>query len=126
MALREVHPTTERRSRDRSQGILLRRRHSQLGHMRIERRRPHVGFDVAGALELHLEDYPTLEAMLVLLEAWRYAANGEHAPEYLDAIDHAVAVMRRADEPLHAIAMLQRRGRSKSAHDSARITPQLT
>jgi hypothetical protein len=103
----------ERRARDRSQGILLRRRHEQR-HTRAERRCGALAdFDVAVALELQLDRFPTRKAMLVLLESWLYCANpsgrSEHEDSYARSISQAISVMATAPDPVTAIAMLQRR-----------------
>lgn len=111
MAISETH--AERRAWDRSQGIPLRRRHGQLVHTRIERRHsPPAGFDVAAALELHLDQFPTREGLLVLLDAWMYQSQvsglGEHVEGYAAAIEHAKSVLREAPDAAIAIAVLQR------------------
>src|SRR5688572_28227967 len=101
MAITEtVHP--ERRKSDRTEGPTLRRRHGQLVHTRIERRHPYAGFDIAAALELHLDRFPTREAMLVLLESWFYQAEvsglGEHVGGYAEAVARAAEIMRAAPD----------------------------
>jgi hypothetical protein len=59
MALTTGTPSIERRSRNRSARVPLRRRHGQLVHTRIERRNyDHKGFDIAAALELQLGPLP--------------------------------------------------------------------
>jgi hypothetical protein len=112
MALTEL-PAVERRRRDRSQGILLRRRHGQIVHTHIERRCQWSGFNVAAALELHLDEFPSREAMLVLLQSWRYAADAGAAnafdDDYDTTISRAIDVMRTAPDVATAIVVLQRR-----------------
>src|SRR5690349_728662 len=67
--------TPERRRFDRNEDPApLHRRHGQLVHITERRRRGNRGFDIASALELHLDDYPTREAMLELLASWFYDA----------------------------------------------------
>jgi hypothetical protein len=109
----EPPSTPERRARDRSQGILLRRRHEQR-HTRADRRRSALaGFDVAAALELQLDRFPTRRAMLVLLESWLYCANpcgrSDREDSYTRSISQAIGVMATAPDPVTATAMLQRR-----------------
>jgi hypothetical protein len=104
----------ERRSRDRSQGIVLRRRLKRLVDANIERRRgEQSGFDIAAALELHLDQCTTRRPMLTLLESWLAEANssaaGERDEDYTRAIERAIEVMKSAPDPLTAIAVLQRR-----------------
>lgn len=104
----------ERRARDRSQGIVLRRRMKRLVDANLERRRhAQSGFDIAAALELHLDQCTTRRAMLTLLESWGAEANSAAAEErdegYVRAIEHAIGVMKSAPDPLSAIAILQRR-----------------
>src|SRR5688572_3640445 len=65
----QPHPGPERRARDRSQGITLRRRENQITE--VERRRPIEGTaEIAAALELHLDQCKTRRAMLTLIETW--------------------------------------------------------
>lgn len=104
----------ERRARDRSQGITLRRRLNRTVEAREERRRNQKsGFDIAAALELHLDQCTTRRAMLGLLESWLSEVNTEAGAEndqnYKRAIENAIEVMKSAPDPLTAIAILQRR-----------------
>jgi hypothetical protein len=102
----------ERRARDRSDGIVLRRRLKRLVETNLERRRSdESGFDIAGALELHLDQCTTRRAMLTLLESWVSEANAgaERDQAYIGAIERAMGVMKSAPDPLTAIAILQRR-----------------
>jgi hypothetical protein len=102
----------ERRARDRAQGIVLRRRLKRLVDANQERRRSErSGFDIAAALELHLDECKTRRAMLTLLESWLSEANAaaDRDEEYTRAIEHAAEVMKSAPDPLSAIAILQRR-----------------
>ena len=110
MAVTELRE--ERRSRDRSQGIVLRRRLKRLVDAKQERRRgEQSGFDIAAALELHLDQCTTRRAMLTLLESWLAEANAgaERDEDYIRAIERAMDVMKSAPDPLSAIAILQRR-----------------
>lgn len=101
----------ERRTRDRSEGIVLRRRQSE--PVEVERRRvKQNGFDIAAALELHLDECKTRRSMLTLLESWlaeaRNAAPAEQDEDYVRAVEHATEVMKSAPDAMSAIAMLQR------------------
>lgn len=103
----------ERRSRDRSQGIVLRRRHKQLVDAEAERRRSNPPpFDIAAALELHLDEVKTRRAMIALLEGWLTEARNGDASEqdasYVQALERGIEVMRSSPDPLTAIAVLQR------------------
>jgi hypothetical protein len=104
----------ERRTRDRSRGIELRRRRSEPPEGGVERRRASVdnGFDIASALELHLDQCTTRRAMLNLLESWLTEAKNAQAAErdeaYSQAVEHAIAVMKSSPDVLSAIAVLQR------------------
>ena len=102
----------ERRSRDRAQGIVLRRRMKRLVDANAERRRSEQsGFDIAAALELHLDQCTTRRAMLALLESWLSETNAsvERDEDYVRAIERAIEVMKSAPDPLSAIAILQRK-----------------
>ena len=104
----------ERRTRDRSRGIILRRRRNELPQGQVERRRAPVqnGFDIASALEMHLDEHKTRRAMLNLLESWLQEATSAEAAErddgYAEAVRYAVDVMKSAPDVLTAIAVLQR------------------
>ena len=103
----------ERRLRDRARGIVLRRRRAEPREGAEERRRAPVqnGFDIASALELHLDQCGTRRAMLGLLESW--LAEGQNASErddgYRRAVEHAMTVMKASPDVPTAIAVLQRR-----------------
>lgn len=112
MAVSEVQE--ERRVRDRSQGIVLRRRLKRLVDANLERRRgERSGFDIAAALELHLDQCTTRRAMLALLGSWLEEANNadpdQRDADYIRAIERATEVMKTSPDPLSAIAILQRR-----------------
>ena len=102
----------ERRSRDRSRGIVLRRRRNELPEGQSERRRAPVqnGFDIASALEMVLDENKSRRAMLNLLESW--LAESRNAAErdegYIEAVEYAIDVMKSAPDVLTAIAVLQR------------------
>jgi hypothetical protein len=110
----ESYSGGERRTRDRSRGIVLRRRESQ--PVEVERRRSDAnGIDIAAALELHLDTCTTRRAMIGLLESWLDEAQGgstERDDGYIGAVEHAIEVMKAAPDPLTAIAVLQRRSES--------------
>ena len=75
---RQVH--AERRRFARSPETHARRRHGQVrpSYLHTERRRaPSTSFDVAAALELNLDWFPTRTGMLMLLRTWLYAAECE-------------------------------------------------
>ena len=107
----------DRRTRDRSQGIVLRRRTKQpVSPEREQRRSASNGFDIAAALEMHLDQAPTRRAMLALLESWlteaKHSEATEHDEHYEQAVAHAMEVMKAAPDPTTAIAILQRRASS--------------
>ena len=105
----------ERRLRDRTRGIVLRRRRSEPREGAEERRRTSApnGFDIASALELHLDQCSTRRAMLGLLESWLAEAKNPDAAErddgYRQAVEHAITVMKASPDVPTAIAVLQRR-----------------
>lgn len=106
-------PYAERRH-TRSTNICLRRRHGQLRRANglPERRRPpSTPFDIAGALELNLDRFPTKAAMLTLLQSWLYAAEAEDLndtrPAYAHALRVAIEIMRSADNPVQALPRLR-------------------
>lgn len=106
------YPGPERRTRDRSQGIALRRREKQT--VDAERRRPVEGTsEVAAALEMHLDQCKTRRAMLTLLESWlgeaRNAAPDAQDPVYAGALERSIAVFKEAPDIETAIAILCRR-----------------
>jgi hypothetical protein len=74
--------------------VPLRRKHGQLVHTLLERRHADTqDFDVAGALELYFDRFPTREPKLVLVRSWLYAAErGEltSRSDYERAISHAI------------------------------------
>jgi len=102
----------ERRTRDRIAGIQLRRRQKRLAAEAEERRKAHNGFDIAAALELHLDEITTRRAMIGLLESWLHEARQSDATErndnYVRALEDAIKVMTTAPDPISAIAVLQR------------------
>ena len=105
---------TERRTRDRSQGIILRRRQKQ--PVDVDRRGPVVEGtpEIAEALEMCLDDHPTRRALLTLLETWlgetRNAAPEAQDAAYARALERSLEVVRGAPDVETGIAMLQRRG----------------
>src|SRR5688572_28653908 len=112
MTIADTYSGQERRKRDRSVGIQLRRRQKQSVDKASDRRSSSDnGFDIAGALELHLDDVPTRRGMITLLETWLQVANdslSERDENYVRAVTHAIAVMTAAPDPLVGIARLQR------------------
>jgi hypothetical protein len=101
----------ERRARDRSQGIRLRRRLKD--PVETERRRPIEGTaEVAAALELHLDQCRTRRAMLTLIETWlgeaRNAPPDAQDPVYARALERSIEVIREAPDLETGIAVLQR------------------
>lgn len=102
----------DRRARDRSQGLQLRRRREQ--PVENERRRSAEGTaQIAGALEMHLDQCKTRQSMVRLLEGWLAEARGG-APEGQDAdyersLERSIAVMKEAPDVETGIAMLHRR-----------------
>ena len=103
----------ERRARDRSDGIQLRRR-QKLGVVdkADDRRRARDDFDIAAALELHLDQITNRRGMIALLESWlqeaKQADPAMRDQDYVRAVEHAIEVMTAATDPLTAIAVLQR------------------
>ena len=106
----DLHTGQERRARDRSQGIQLRRRHRE--PVEVDKRRQREDFDIAAALEMYLDQVTTRRAMIELLEAWlnetRTGDRPEHDDDYKHAVEHAIEVMKAAPDVLSAIAVLQR------------------
>jgi hypothetical protein len=102
----------ERRSGDRSQGHPLRRRRQEW--VEHERRRTTLGgFDIAAVLEMHLDQCKTRRAMLELLDGWLTEARGSpqeaQDPNYIDAVERSIEIMKSAPDVETAIAILQRR-----------------
>jgi hypothetical protein len=113
MAIAEAYAGPERRSYDRSAGILLRRRQNVPIDPAAERRRSRTeSFDIAGALEMHLDQVKTRRAMITLLESWLNETNQAPATErnedYVQALEHAIEVITAAPDMLAGIAILQR------------------
>ena len=111
MATAEPYSGQERRRRDRSAGIKLRRRQNALADKAEDRRRSSQNaFDIAAALELHLEQVTNRRGMIALLESWlgEAAASKERDKNYERAVKHAIEVMAAAPDSLSAIAVLQR------------------
>jgi len=107
------HPYVERRH-VRSTKICLRRRHGQLrrsGGLPERRRVPPTSFDIAAALELNLDRFPTKAGMITLLRSWVYAAEADdrpsRTPSYVEALRQAVSAMQAAIDPADAIGQLQ-------------------
>ena len=110
----ETYGGEERRQRDRSRGIILRRRRNELPEGQVERRqRAPVdnGFDIASALEMHLDEHKGRRAMLNLLESWLNEAKNaaERDEGYSQAVEYAIEVMKASPDVPTAIAVLQRR-----------------
>jgi hypothetical protein len=98
----QVH--AERRRIARSAEIHARRRSGL--HVTTERRRAtSASFDIAAALELNLDRFPTTGGMLALLHSWLYAAEREGFDErrlaYVCALRDAINVMEDASNPVH-------------------------
>ena len=113
MTLAEIYSGEERRARDRSAGIQLRRRKKRaVPKADDQRQASDNGFDIASALELHLDQITTRRGMIALLESWLQEAKNAEASErdenYVQAVRHAIEVMTSATDPIHAIAVLQR------------------
>ena len=105
------NPTPERRTRDRSKGIALRRRLQQ--QVEAERRRSRQGTaEIAAALELHLDQFKTRRAMAGLLEQWltesRNAELAEQDLEYIKALERSIEIMKAAPDVETGIAMMHR------------------
>ena len=112
MTVSATYSGQERRRLDRSAGIQLRRRQKPPVDKADDRRRKSDnGFDIASALELHLDEAPTRRGMITLLETWLQeakASQAERDENYVKAIADAITVMTAAPDPLTAIARLQR------------------
>lgn len=113
MPTTEPHSGQERRTRNRSRGIVLRRRQHRPVDKELERRRTNSSdFNIAAALELHLDQLTTRRAMIVLMESWLIEAKNsgptEHDQDYVQGVIRAIEVMKTAPDPLTAIAILQR------------------
>ena len=108
----ETYSGEERRTRDRARGIILRRRSNQLPQGAVERRRAaeNNGFDIASALELHLDQCTSRRAMLTLLESWLTESSSAAEPDegYTEAVENAIRVMKASPDVATAIAVLQR------------------
>ena len=106
----DLHPGQERRARDRSHGIQLRRR--QHAPVEADQRRGREDFDIAGALEMYLDQITTRRGMIQLLESWvneNKDGNGqEHDDGYKQAVERAIEVMQSSPDVLTALAVLQR------------------
>ena len=110
----ETYGGEERRQRDRSRGIILRRRQNALPEGQPERRRSapvNNGFDIASALEMHLDEHKGRRAMLNLLESWLTEAKNaaERDEGYSQAVEYAIEVMKGSPDVPTAIAVLQRK-----------------
>jgi hypothetical protein len=107
----ETYTGPERRARDRSLGLQLRRRRQE--PVENERRKDLKGFDIASALEMHLDECKTRRAMLTLLERWlveaRSAVPEAQDADYITAIERSIEVMKSAPDLETAIFILQRR-----------------
>jgi len=112
MTTAETYSGQERRRLDRSAGIQLRRRRKPTIDKANDRRSSSDnGFDIASALELHLDEVPTRRGMITLLETWLQEAKDsqtERDENYVKAIADAIAVMTAAPDPLTGIARLRR------------------
>jgi hypothetical protein len=112
MTSAETYTGQERRRLDSSSGIQLRWREKQRVDKANDRRTSSDnGFDIAGALELHLEQVTTRRGMITLLESWLQEANDSQTARdenYVRAIADAITVMTAAPDPLTGIARLQR------------------
>ena len=118
----------ERRASARSGAVRARRRSGHLRathlppsahlvppHIDPERRRATgSSFDVAAALELNLDRFPTHSSMLTLLRSWLYAAEANDLqasrPDYAQALRDAIDVMEVSALPVEAIALLRALG----------------
>lgn len=110
----QPYPGRDRRQRDRARGFVLRRRQIKPMEPALERRRNIPdGFDIAGALEIHLDQCTTRRSMLALLDSWLGEAKVANAAErdhaYIIAVERAIAVMKASPDVTTAIAVLQRR-----------------
>ena len=112
MATAEPLSGPERRTRDRSAGIQLRRRRKEGVDEAGDRRKSRNGFDIAAALELHLDQITNRRGMIALLESWLQEARqtdpAERDENYVRAVEYAKEVMTASPDPLTAIAVLQR------------------
>jgi hypothetical protein len=106
-------PFVERRSRARLGDTPLRRRAQFRPATLLKDRRStyYDGFDVAGALELQLDRYPTSAAMLSYVQSLMYATDDEPGSAwrtgYLLALQRASEVLQTAGTAVEAVATLQ-------------------
>ena len=105
-------PGPDRRTRDRSKGLLLRRRQKKA--VEVERRQGGEGTSgIAAALELHLDQCKTRRALVDLLELWlteaRSAEQSSQDPDYTSAVERSIEIMKGAPDVETGMAMLQRK-----------------
>ncbi|MGZ8198607.1 MAG: hypothetical protein ACXWUH_03995 [Burkholderiales bacterium] len=108
----EIYSGPERRARDRTLGTPLRRRLVEA--VEIERRSVNTNaFDIAAALEMHLDQCTTRRAMLQLLQGWlseaRSGSKEAQDADYIGAVERSIEVMKSAPDVETGIAILQRK-----------------
>jgi hypothetical protein len=97
----------------RPEPLLRRRRQIRFSHTSPydRRRKKASGFDVAAALEVNLDRFPTKDALWRLLANWLDAAKREglaaRRPDYAKALERALVIMSKAATVEHGIRALQ-------------------
>jgi hypothetical protein len=112
MADNESQPDPQDSEDDQGQPTLLRRRENR--PVEVERRRNRSsGVDIGALLEMHLDQCKTRRAMIGLLEQWltevRSRPQEGQDPDYIDAIQRAIEVMKGSPDVETAIVRLQQR-----------------
>jgi hypothetical protein len=78
----------------------------------VERRKTKAGFDIAAALELNLDRYPSREQLLTLLFNWLRSAEelglAARRPDYADALERAIEIVAKAASVERGIDLLRR------------------
>lgn len=117
--MKSLTPFVERRSSARLRETPLRRRrgdvrptHSRPATEFPDRRKiPDQAFDVAAALELNLDRFPTKSAMLTFVRTLMYGAEADdlasRQPGYVNALAQAVDVLEHSPAPIEAVATLR-------------------
>jgi hypothetical protein len=115
MAETEQNAAPDENAGDSSDETPLRRRENR--PVEFERRRNRANtFDIGALLEMHLDQCKTRRSMIHLLEEWLAESTGREQanqdPEYTEAVQRAIDVMKGAPDVETGIVMLQQRRRS--------------
>ena len=98
----------------RSEPLLRRRRQIRFSHSSPydRRKKKSAGFDIAAALEVNLDRYPTKELLWRLLTSWLDAAKREgiaaRQADYVRALERSIVVLSKAPSVRQAVGHLQR------------------